>query len=91
MLNITDVRVYLVDKEDSKLKAKVSMAIDSCFVVHDIRVVDSVNGLFVAMPNRKKSDGEFKDVAHPIDTPTREQVDKVVLDAYEKAKAEASK
>ena len=91
MLNITDVRVYLVDKEDSKLKAKVSMTIDSCFVVHEIRVVDSVNGLFVAMPNRKKSDGEFKDVAHPIDTPTREQVDKVVLDAYEKAKAEASK
>lgn len=91
MINITDVRVYLVDKEDSKLKARVSITIDSCFVVHEIRVVDSANGLFVAMPNRKKSDGEYKDIAHPIDTPTREFVDKTVLDAYNKAKSEQSK
>lgn len=91
MLNITDVRIYLVDKEDSKLKAKASLTIDSCFVIHEIRVVDSANGLFVAMPNRKKADGEFKDIAHPIDTPTREQVDKAVLEAYEKAKTENAK
>ena len=89
MLNITDVRVRLVKKEDSKLKAVASITIENSFVVHEIRVIEGVNGCFVAMPSRKTPDGEFKDTAHPLDTPTREYVDKTVLEAYEKALKEA--
>lgn len=85
MLNITDIRVRLVKKEDVKLKAVASITIDGCFVVHEIRVIEGPNGLFVAMPSRKTPEGEYKDTAHPIDTPTREYVDKQVLTAYEKA------
>lgn len=85
MLNITDVRVRLVNKEDSKLKAIASITIDECFVIHEIRIIEGNNGCFVAMPSRKTPDGEFKDTAHPIDTPTREFVDKTILEAYEKA------
>lgn len=88
MLNITDVRVRLVKKEDSKLKAVASITIDECFVIHEIRVIEGNNGCFVAMPSRKTPDGEFKDTAHPIDTPTREFVDKTILEAYEKAAKE---
>lgn len=86
MLNITDVRIRLVNKEDSKLRAFASITIDSCFVVHEIRVFEGPNGNFVAMPSRKTPDGEFKDTVHPINTPTREFVDKTILEAYEKAK-----
>lgn len=89
MLNITDVRVRLVKKEDSKLKAVASITIDNCFVIHEIRVIEGANECFVAMPSRKTPDGEFKDTAHPIDTPTREMVDKTILAAYEKAVKEA--
>jgi len=85
MLNITDIRVRLVKKEDLKLKAVASITIDNCFVVHEIRVIEANNGLFVAMPSRKTPDGEFKDTAHPIDTETRNDLDKKVLEAYEKA------
>ena len=85
MLNITDIRVRLVEKEEVKLKAVVSMTIEGCFVVHEIKVIESANGLFVAMPRRMKPDGEYKDIAHPIDTPTRQAVDKAILEAYEKA------
>ena len=66
------------------------MTIDSCFVVHEIRIIDSPKGCFVAMPSRKTPDGEYRDTAHPIDQPTREYVDKTILEAYEKAKAEAN-
>ena len=89
MLNITDVRVRLVKKEDSKLKAVASITIDNSFVGHEIRIIEGANGCFVAMPSRKTPDGEFKDTAHPIDTPTRQFVDKTILDAYEKALKEA--
>lgn len=85
VLNITDVRVRLVSKEDSKLKAVASITIDECFVIHEIRIIEGINGCFVAMPSRKTPDGDFKDTAHPIDTPTREFVDKTILEAYEKA------
>ena len=85
MLNITDVRVRLVKKEDLKLKAVASVTIDGCFVVHEIRIIESDKGLFVAMPSKKTPDGEFKDIAHPIDTETRNMLDKAVLDAYDKA------
>lgn len=91
MLNITDIRIRLVKKEDLKLKAVASITIDNCFVVHEIRIIDSNNGLFVAMPSRKTPEGEFKDTAHPIDTETRTMLDKKVLEAYEKALQEAPK
>ena len=70
-LKISDVRVRLVQKEDSKLKAVASMTIDDCFVVHDIKVIEGQEGYFIAMPSRKASDGEYKDIVHPINTETR--------------------
>lgn len=88
MLNITDIRIRLVKKEDLKLKAVASVTIDGCFVVHEVRVIEGDKGLFVAMPSKKTPDGEFKDIAHPIDTATRSDLDKKVLEAYEKALSE---
>ena len=89
MLNITDIRIRLVKNDDLKLKAVASITIDGCFVVHEIRVIESEKGLFVAMPSKKTPDGEFKDTAHPIDTETRNMLDKAVLNAYEKAVKDA--
>ncbi len=90
MLNITDIRIRLVKKDDLKLKAVASVTIDNCFVVHEIRVIESEKGLFVAMPSKKTPDGEFKDIAHPIDTETRTTLDKKVIEAYEKAVKESN-
>lgn len=86
-MRITDVRVRLIQNEESKLKAIASITIEECFVVHDIKVLEGKDGLFVRMPNRKSNDGQHKDVAHPINTETRNQVNKAVLDAYEAEKA----
>ena len=83
-MNITDVRVRLVKKEDSKLKAAATITIDDCFVVHDIKVISGTDGLFIAMPSRKTPEGEFKDIVHPINTETREMISKKVIEAYEK-------
>ena len=83
-MNITDVRVRIVKKEDSKLKAVASITIDNCFVVHDIKVIEGAEGYFVAMPSRKSSEGEHKDIAHPINTETRENLISIVLDAFKK-------
>lgn len=84
MLNITDTKIRLVQKEDSKLKAIASIIIDDCFAVHDIKIIAGTDGVFVAMPSRKTPDGEFKDIAHPINTETRELVKANVLSAYNK-------
>ena len=81
-MEITDVRVKLVNKEDSRIKAIASITIDGCFVVHDIKVIESSDGPFVVMPSKRSSDGTRKDVAHPINTETREYVIGKVLDAY---------
>ena len=81
-LKISDVRVRLVQKEDSKLKAVASMTIDDCFVVHDIKVIEGQEGYFIAMPSRKASDGEYKDIVHPINTETRKQIIDIVLEAF---------
>ena len=89
MLNITDVRVRLVNKEDSKLEAIASITIDSVFVIHEIKIISGQTGNFVAMPSRKNREGENKDIAHPIDTPTREALNKTILEAYEKALEES--
>lgn len=86
-MRITDVRVRMVKKEDSKLKAVASVTFDDCFVVHDIKVIEGNEGCFIAMPSRKTADGEYKDVAHPIKTETREEIIKAVLSAFEEEKA----
>ena len=81
-MNITDVRVRKMTKE-SKMKAVVSITIDDEFVVHDIKVIEG--GLFIAMPSRKAADGEYRDIAHPINSQTRNSIQEIVLAAYEKA------
>ncbi|MBS1313984.1 MAG: septation regulator SpoVG [Clostridia bacterium] len=81
-MKITDVRVRLVKNEDSKLKGVASVTFDECFVVHDIKIIDGPDGFFIAMPSRKGKDGTFKDIAHPINTETREVFVQSVLNAY---------
>ncbi len=83
-MQITDVRVRKVEKE-GKMKAVVSITIDDEFVVHDIKVIDGEKGLFIAMPSRKASDGEYRDIAHPINSETRQLIQQLILDAYKKA------
>ena len=86
-MKISDVRVRIVQKEDIKLKAVASITIDDCFVIHDIKVIEGNEGYFIAMPSRKTGDGEYKDIAHPIKTETREEIIKVILNAFEEEKA----
>jgi len=88
-LKITDIRLRLIPNEDSKLKAVASITIDECFVVHDIKVLEGNQGYFISMPNRKTPEGDYRDVAHPINTPTREEINKLVLAKYEEEKAKA--
>lgn len=84
MINITDVRVRIVRQhEEGKLKAVASIIIDDCFAVHDIKIISGIDGVFIAMPSRKTSEGDFKDIAHPINTDTREVIKEKVLEAYE--------
>lgn len=83
-MDITDVRVRKVNVE-GKMKAVVSVTIDNAFVVHDVKVVEGTNGLFVAMPSRKTPEGEFRDIAHPISTAAREVIQTAVLKAYQEA------
>ncbi len=83
-MKITDVRVRLVSKEDAKLKAVASITIDDCLVVHDIKIINGKDGLFISMPSRKTPDGEYKDIVHPINTETREELKNTILEAYEK-------
>lgn len=86
-MNITDVRVRKMTKE-GKMKAVVSITIDDEFVVHDIKVIDGEKGLFIAMPSRKAADGEYRDIAHPINSETRDKIQKIILESYEKAMLE---
>ena len=83
-MKITDVRIRKIAAE-GKMKAIVSITFDNEFVVHDIKVIEGQNGLFIAMPSRKTPDGEFKDIAHPINTDTREKIQSSILKAYEAA------
>lgn len=87
-MKITDVRIRLVAKDDSKLKAVASMTIDECFVIHDIKVIEGKEGFFISMPSKKTPDGEYRDIVHPINTETREKIIAEILKAYEKAEAE---
>lgn len=81
-MTITDVRIRKIASE-GKMKAVVSITFDNEFVVHDIKVIEGQNGLFIAMPSRKTPDGEFKDIAHPINTDTREKIQSSILSAYQ--------
>lgn len=83
-MHITDVRVRKVSKE-GKMKAVVSITIDDEFVVHDIKVIEGEKGLFIAMPSRKASDGEYRDIAHPINSGTRERIQSTILAKYEES------
>jgi Uncharacterized protein, involved in the regulation of septum location len=87
-MQITDVRVRKVTKE-GKMKAIVSITIDNEFVVHDIKVIEGEKGLFIAMPSRKSADGEYRDIAHPINSSTRDMLQDVILRSYEVVLAEA--
>ena len=86
-MKITDVRIRKVAKE-GKMKAVVSITIDGEFVVHDIKVIEGEKGLFIAMPSRKATDGEYRDIAHPINSETREKIQGIILQKYEQVLAE---
>ena len=89
-MQITDVRIRKITTE-GKMKAIVSVTLDNEFVVHDIKIIDGQNGLFIAMPSRKTPDGEFKDIAHPINTSTREKIQTAILTEYERVMNEEAK
>ena len=80
-MQITDVRIRKVEKE-GKMKAVVSITIENEFVIHDIKVIEGEKGLFIAMPSRKSNDGEYRDIAHPINSATRENLQKLILEKY---------
>ena len=85
-MKISDVRVRIVKNDSSKIKASASITIEDCFVVHDIKVIEGNEGYFIAMPSRKTPDGQFKDIVHPLNTETREEIRELVLKAFEEAK-----
>lgn len=84
MINITDVRIRLVQRTDSKLKAIASVTFNDCFVVHDIKIFEQENNHYIAMPSRKTIEGEYKDIAHPLNTETRISLQEKVLEYYYK-------
>ncbi len=86
-MQITDVRVKKVTKE-GKMKAIVSITIDNEFVVHDIKVIEGDKGLFIAMPSKKSLDGEYRDIAHPINSNTRDNIQNIILEKYEQSLSE---
>ena len=85
-MQITDVRIRKVEKE-GKMKAVVSITIDEEFVVHDIKIIEGEKGLFIAMPSRKAADGEYRDIAHPINSDTRDRIQKLILEKYQETMA----
>lgn len=89
-MQITDVRVRRIAKE-GKMKAIVSITIDGEFVVHDIKVIEGEKGLFIAMPSHRMGDGEYRDIAHPINSETRDMIQGVILDKYEEMLSEEGK
>lgn len=88
-MNISDIRIKIVEAA-GKLKAVASITIDGCFVVHDIKILEGNRGLFVMMPSRKSADGIYKDVAHPINTETREMLKTVLVKAYSDKMSESA-
>ncbi|MBS5778864.1 MAG: septation regulator SpoVG [Acholeplasma sp.] len=84
-MEITSVTVRKEEKENSKMKGKASVLIDDCFAVHDIRIIEGNDGLFIAMPSRQKANGEYRDIAHPINSQTRKMFEDKILEAYKNA------
>jgi stage V sporulation protein G len=80
-MEITEVKVFPVNED--RLKAYVSITIDNCFVIRDLKIIEGVGGLFVAMPSKKRKDGQFKDIAHPLNQETRDMIERMVFEAYE--------
>jgi len=81
-MEITEVRVFTVDEE--KLKAFVSIVIDNCFIICDIKIIHGNNGLFISMPSKKRKDGAFRDICHPLNNDTRKTMEDVILSEYER-------
>ena len=86
-MQITDIRIRKINTE-GRMKAVVSVTFDDAFVVHDIKVIEGEKGVFIAMPSKKALDGEYRDIAHPINSETRERIQKIILEKYEEALAE---
>lgn len=87
-MEITDIRIKKIEKEDSKIKAIATITIDGCFVIHDIKVVSKDDGFIISMPSKKLASGGFADIAHPITKEARENLNALVVEAYNKALAE---
>lgn len=88
-MKLSDVKIRLIKKQDSRLKAVATLIIDDCFALHDIKLIETLDGgTMVAMPSRRTPDGEYKDIAHPINAETRQIFTDLILDAYNKALAE---
>ncbi len=87
-MKITDIKIRSIKNSDTKLRAVASITIDNCFAVHDIKIIDGLEGPFVAMPSRKTSSGEYKDIAHPINSETREELIKLILAEFERQLSE---
>jgi stage V sporulation protein G len=83
-MEITDVKVFPVDED--KLKAYVTITLDHCFVIRDLKVIHGSNGLFIAMPAKRRKDGTYKDIAHPLNADTRDKMERVILNEYDKAR-----
>ena len=86
-MQITDVRVRKITKE-GKMRAIVSITLDDEFVIHDIKVIEGDKGLFIAMPSKKATDGEYRDIAHPINSATRDRIQTIILERYQRALTE---
>lgn len=84
-MEITDVRVRKLSDE-GKLRSIVSVTLDNCFVIHDIKLIEGQNGLFIAMPSRKVAEGKYRDIVHPINSEMRQELQEQILKAYEEAK-----
>jgi stage V sporulation protein G len=84
-MKITSVTVKKIDKENSRMKGIASVLIDECFAVHDIRIIEGDNGLFIAMPSRQTSTGGYRDIAHPINSETRSMLEEIILKSYEES------
>lgn len=84
-MKITSVNVRKIEKEGSRMKGIASVLLDECFAVHDIRIIEGDNGLFIAMPSRKTSTGGYRDIAHPINPETRAMFEETILEAYKNA------
>ena len=82
-MEITSVTVRRFDREGSNVKGFASVVLDEAFAIHDIRIIEGENGLFIAMPSRKTQDGEYRDIAHPINTETRDRIQRIILERYE--------